>query len=198
MSAFGAVPTAEVVANTSDFDLMMLARMGEHELVNQITYVCQRYGEIVEKNKQDRLADLEQRFDDAVLRARNLVENAAKFKHATFTAMQQQAQAENEMRNADNALAQLHHAINRDRSLKTRAEVAEQEKQVEVAKQRAHNAQYAYSTATTAVRNAVMMENAANAEAGNAQAEARGLKSQIDVIQGKRNVQGGNNGFFVS
>ncbi|QHS51722.1 hypothetical protein [Edaphobacter sp. 12200R-103] len=197
MSAFGATPTAEVIEGTGDFDLMMLARMGEHELVQQITFVCQRYSEIVEKNKQDRIADLEQRFDDAVIRARNLLENAAKLKHATFTAMQQQASAESNMRNADNALARLHHSINHDRSLKTRREVAEQAKQVEAAKQAAHNAQYAYSLSTTAVRNAVMMENAANAEAGNAQAEARGLKSQIDVMQGKQRIQG-NNGFYIS
>lgn len=197
MSAFGATPTAEVIADTGNFDLMMLARMGEHELVNQITYVCQRYTAIVEKSKQDRLADLEQKFDDAVIHVRNLVENAAKLKQSTFKAMQQQASAESNMRNTDSALAQLHHTINHDRSLKTRIEVAEQERQVETAKQRAHNAQYAYSTATTAVRNAVMMENEANAAAGNAQAEARGLKSQIDVLQGKKRVQGGN-GFYIS
>jgi len=181
---------AEVVTDTSNFDLLMLARMGEHELVQQITYVCQRYSGILEKAKQDRLADLEQRFDDAVILARNLVENAAKLKQGTFAAMQAQAQAENEMRNADNALARLHHSINSDKTLRTRAETAEQEKQVEAAKQRAHNSQYAYTTATTAVRNSLMLENEANAAAANAQAEARSLKRQIDVAQGKK-VQGG-------
>jgi hypothetical protein len=195
MSAFGAIQTAEVIEGTGDFDLMMLARMGEHELVNQITFACQRYSEILEKNKQHRLVDLKQRLDDAIERSRNLRANAAKFKQSTFTAMQEQASAENEMRNADNALAQLHHRINHDKSLKTRTEVAEQEKQVEAGKLRAYNAQYAYSAATTSLRNAVGMENGAASEAANAEAEARGLKSQIDAMTGKRNIRG-SNGFI--
>lgn len=198
MNAFGATPTAEVATEgTHGFDMMMLAVMGEHELINRLVDDCKRYDELVAQNKQQQIAKLEDKLDELIEASRNLKANVAKFHHATFSAMQEQASAESEMRNADSALARLHWSLNNNKSLKTRAEVAEQERLLEEAKRRAYNASFAHSTATKAYNMALQMENEANAAAANANAEARGLDAQLRQSKGEKHVCG-TGGFFIS
>ncbi|WP_035357521.1 hypothetical protein [Edaphobacter aggregans] len=188
--------TAEVIEGTEAFDLMMLARMGEHELINTLVQACKRYVELVAQNKQTHIATLEDKLDELITTSRNLKANAEKLHNATFETMRSHADAENEMRRADNALAQLHYGA-RHTGLSTRAETAGREKQIEQAKKRCHDAAFAHSMAATAIRNATMLENEAIAAANAALGEAKNVRGQLEFLNGVAKVRTGN-GLFIS
>lgn len=176
-------------AGLDGFDFAMLLSIGTEDarqLYFDLQDCGQRYLKLKEAYKQDRLADLEKQYDEAVLNARSVRGNAETFKQSTFRARQEMVEAENAVRRADSALNNLHLSIRADRSLKTSAEVVEQEKQVEAAKQAAHAAQYGYGTATHNYNNACRMEQESDAAAQQAESIARNLKQQIDMARGKR------------
>lgn len=188
---------AEVIQEEYDFDFAVLHKAGEHQLAAEIHNVAQRWAVVKQKYKQGYIADLEERYDAAVIHAREIQANFEAIKQSTFRARQEMVERENEARNTATDLQRLRYAINSNKGLKTRAETAEQEKQLQTAEQIAHNAAYAHGTAKQNYNNACRMEEEAYTAAAKAQAAAKSLQAELDVLSGKQRVQG-QGGFYLS
>jgi chromosome segregation ATPase len=168
-----------------EYDLFLLAKLGQHDLLNEIVSIQQRYDNIMSNHSQTQIAELEDKLDALVIKTREVRANLSKLENEALESARQHANAESVLRNIEGQYSTAIYQKNTSRALLTRAEVAERDNQLASLQQRMNRAAITESEALTAYRAATGRVNDAVAELKAADAAARDAKQQLDVLKGR-------------
>jgi hypothetical protein len=184
MGTFGLSPTPVAQVIGQGIDYMLLAKLGEQQLINDFVSATQRYEAVMARYKEQQIAELTQKLDELILIARNKRNEMDKKKDAHFNAANEHDQAARLVAQHSTNFHSLKHDVENSRDLLTMAEKQERQRRLNNLRAAYDRAVSAESNAVTRVREAKFAWDTALAEAKAADVAARECEASLKRLTG--------------
>lgn len=190
---YGAAPFAQFAnggngeSQEREFDVFLLARLGEHELANDIVDIRQRYGAVMAQYKQQKGIELQTKVDELILIARDKRAAFEQANDSALNAANAHMAAEQTAARYRRNVVNLRYEIDNDRALLTTTEKSQRLAKLRELEQQHQQAQVAESEAFTKVRNRKYEADSLLAEAKAADAAAKDAAAQLATMTDENN-----------